>query len=106
MLKHEKMELEKLMYSMDDASKLTGLSKSCLYKLTANRMVSFYKPFGKMIFFSKDQLMNLLTKVRVKSMDELKEELDSVGIPENNIGENKLLTVSRNRFSKKNENGK
>lgn len=67
---------EKLLYSMDDASKLTGLSKSCLYKLTANRVVSFYKPFGKMIFFSKEQLMTLLTKVRVKTKDELEREVE------------------------------
>ena len=66
---------EKLLYSMDDASQVTGLSKSCLYKLTANRVVGFYKPFGKKIFFSKEQLLNLLTKVRVKSLDELKSEI-------------------------------
>jgi len=56
---------------MDDASKMTGLSKSSLYKLTSNRIISFYKPFGKKIFFSKEQLEQMMTKVRIRSVDEI-----------------------------------
>ena len=69
--------IEKLMFSIEDVSEMTGLSKSCIYKLTANRVVDFYKPFGKKIFFSKEQILNFLTKTRVRSLDEISVGIDN-----------------------------
>lgn len=66
-------------YTIEQICKITGLSKSTVYKLTANRVVSFYKPFGKKIYFSPEQLEAMLTKVRVKSLDEINAEVNSKG---------------------------
>jgi excisionase family DNA binding protein len=66
--------MEKLLLSMDDAVQLSGFKKSTLYKLTANKILSHYKPFGKRIFFSREQLEQVMTRRRVKSVDELAQE--------------------------------
>lgn len=43
---------------MDEASALTGLAKSYLYKLTAGGVLPFSKPNGKVIFFDRERLEN------------------------------------------------
>ena len=52
--------MDQLLIGMNEASKLTGFSKSTLYKLTSQRKIPFYKPFGKKIFFSMEHLEKLM----------------------------------------------
>jgi excisionase family DNA binding protein len=66
--------MEKILFTIEDASQMTGLSKSSLYKLTASRIISFYKPFGKKIFFSMEQLEQMMKKVRIRSIEEITNE--------------------------------
>ncbi len=47
-----------VMFDMDKACKYLGLSKSTLYKLTMNGEIPHYKPTGKKIYFSKNELDN------------------------------------------------
>ena len=47
-----------VMFDMDKACKYLGLSKSTLYKLTMNGDIPHYKPTGKKIYFSKNELDN------------------------------------------------
>ena len=47
--------------TMKEASKITGLSMSSLYKRTAKRVIGFYKPFGKKIYFSEQQISDMMT---------------------------------------------
>ena len=61
--------------TMKDASKVTGLSMSSLYKLTAKRVIGFYKPFGKKIFFSEQQISDMMTGNRISSIYEVEAEL-------------------------------
>ncbi|MES2139240.1 MAG: helix-turn-helix domain-containing protein [Bacteroidota bacterium] len=42
--------------TITQASEYTGLSISFLYKLTSNGKLKFYKPNGKIIYFSKKNL--------------------------------------------------
>ena len=67
--------MDKLLFTMEEAVEMTGLSKSTLYKLTASKSISHYKPMGKLIFFSKEQLMDLLTKKKIATMEEIKNEV-------------------------------
>jgi len=53
--------MEKL-YSVEEAAKLLGLSKSTLYKFTTNRIIEFFKPNGKKIWFSETQIRDFLSK--------------------------------------------
>lgn len=57
--------------NLDDVVLISGLSKSTLYKKTANRELPYYRAEGgKQIFFRKDEVENWLTRNRVSSQDE------------------------------------
>jgi len=51
-----KNTLDKDILSMKEASLFLGLSTSQIYKLTSQRLIKFYKPSGKVIFFRKEDL--------------------------------------------------
>jgi excisionase family DNA binding protein len=54
-------EENQTMLSFDDACKYLCVSSSTLYKLTSNGSIRFFKPNGKLIYFSKAQLNNWIT---------------------------------------------
>lgn len=57
--------------TLDDVVLISGLSKSTLYKKTANRELPYYRAEGgKQIFFRKDEVESWLTRNRVSSQDE------------------------------------
>ena len=53
--------LEKNVLSIDDVVMLTGLSKSHVYKLTSSRQLPFYKPNGKLMYFDKKEIEEILS---------------------------------------------
>ena len=53
-LKHQ--EENETIISFKDACKYLCVSDSTLYKLTSNGNIRFFKPNGKLIYFSKAQL--------------------------------------------------
>jgi len=57
--------------TLDEVSFFTGLSKSCLYKLTAAREIPFYKPHGKNLFFKKKEVEEWMTSNRQLTNDEI-----------------------------------
>jgi len=66
------MELKKVL-TFDEAANYMGMSKSCLYKLTSQKIVPHYKPNGKMIYFEREELESYLLSVRVKPQTEIDE---------------------------------
>ncbi len=66
------METKKVL-TFEEAANYMGMSKSCLYKLTSQKIVPHYKPTGKMIFFDKDELEIFLLSVRIKPQSEIEE---------------------------------
>jgi excisionase family DNA binding protein len=61
--------------TMSDASLLTGLSKSHIYKLTCAKKIPYYKSQGgKLTYFDKGELNKWLLQCRVKTSDELETE--------------------------------
>lgn len=66
------MELKKVL-TFDEAANYMGMSKSCLYKLTSQKIVPHYKPNGKMIYFEREELETYLLSVRVKTQSEIDE---------------------------------
>jgi len=66
--------MEKQYLTVEEVSKLTGFSKSTLYKLTAKRAISFFKPFGKRIFFSMEQVEQFFKKNLILSEEALERE--------------------------------
>jgi len=59
--------------NLDEASMLTGLSKSHLYKLTHRREIPYFKARdgGKCNYFSKSELTDWMLHRRIKTNDEL-----------------------------------
>ena len=60
--------------TIEEASDYTGISRSYLYKLTANGDIPFSKPRGKMIYFSIEKLDTWLLTNSSKSKDEIQQE--------------------------------
>jgi excisionase family DNA binding protein len=61
--------------TMDDASLLTGLSKSYLYKQTCQRKIPHYKSGGgKLVYFDKVELNAWMLQHKVKPVDEVSQE--------------------------------
>lgn len=59
--------------TFNEAAEYAGISKSCLYKMTSQKLISHYKPNGKMIFFDREELEAYLLSVRVKPQSEIDE---------------------------------
>jgi len=61
---------QKTVLNFDEAAEYTGLSKSYLYKLTSTGGIPCYKPFGKLIYFSRVELDEwLLTNKRITTSE-------------------------------------
>lgn len=65
------MEQERNLLTTTEAAKYLGLKPSYLYKLMMRRSIPYYKPNGKLCFFSKADLDTWLTNIRVKSQAEI-----------------------------------
>ena len=61
----------KSVLTLDEVCLLTGLAKSTVYKMTANRAIPHYHADGgKHLYFKKDEVENWLTRNRVSSQNE------------------------------------
>lgn len=56
----------KKVLSIDEAAEYTGLKKSYLYILTSQDRIPCYRPFGKKIFFKREELEEFLTSDKSK----------------------------------------
>lgn len=61
--------------NITDLMTLTGWSKQHIYKLTSNNAIPFYKPFGKTLFFKKDEIEKWLLQNRQKPRLEIEEDV-------------------------------
>lgn len=57
--------------TLNETSRYTGLSKSYLYKLTSSNNIPYYRPNGKQIFFSKEEINLWLLQNRNATNKEL-----------------------------------
>jgi excisionase family DNA binding protein len=92
-LKNEFKELKALtllsakkVLTMNDASLLTGLSKSHLYKLTCRKEIPHFKMSGgKIICFNREEIEEWQLRHRVKTVDELKAEAATYVLTGNHV---------------------
>ena len=57
--------------TLEEVCLLTGLAKSTVYKMTANRVIPHYHADGgKHLYFKKDEVEDWLTRNRVSSHNE------------------------------------
>jgi excisionase family DNA binding protein len=65
------LQQNKQMLNVDEASVLSGICKTHLYRLVEQGKLKSYKPFGKLIYFDRDELINSLKQNATKSQDEI-----------------------------------
>lgn len=64
--------------SMNDASQLTGLSKSTLYKMVCQKKIPYYKSQGgKFTYFDRDELNKWMLNVRIQTKEEIEIEAET-----------------------------
>lgn len=63
--------------TLEQLQKITGFSKSYIYKLTSSRTISFFKPFGKKVYFSKSEIDEKFKTNRISSKNEILEKSPS-----------------------------
>ena len=68
------METKDRIVGIDDASKITGFSKSTLYKLTSEAKIDHYKPNGKKIFFRVSDIEKFLLSNPVKCINSIRKK--------------------------------
>lgn len=66
-----KLTASKDVLTLDEVAAYTGLSKSYLYKLTANKRIPHYKPLGKLCFFNRAEVEAWLQARAITTADEL-----------------------------------
>lgn len=57
--------------TIEECALLTGFSKAHIYRMTSQRAIPFYKPFGGTIFFRKTEIENWLLQNRQSTNEEL-----------------------------------
>ena len=65
---------QKPVLTFDEGCEFTGLSKSYMYKLTHRNKIPHFKPHGKNIYFSREELEKWLLQNPVKTADALEQE--------------------------------
>lgn len=75
--------LQKEVLTLAEASQMTGISKSHLYKRTSSRSIPFYRPSGKLIFFRRSEIEDWITKERFASVQEIESSAMNFRIHQN-----------------------
>jgi len=77
------LALEKKIWTLEDFCTFTGLSKQYAYHLTSTGKVKFYRPFGKMIYFDADEVVEFLKQNQSGDSVQFKSKLDAHFIKHN-----------------------
>ncbi len=66
--------LQKTIFTLDEAALYLGISKSAIYKKTSKKLIPFCKT-AKLIYFEREKLDAWILSYRVKSLDEIQQEV-------------------------------
>lgn len=66
-----KLGLQKEVFNMDDFCAFTGFSKEYAYQLTSKRILRFFRPSGKQIFFDAEDVKSFLKQNPCSSKKEI-----------------------------------
>ena len=69
-----KISDEKVYFTLQELSEFTGFKESYIYKLTSQRKIPYYKPFGKKNFFKVAEIQEMYNSSRVSTMDEIESD--------------------------------
>jgi excisionase family DNA binding protein len=72
--KGDDIQTIKEMLTTEEAAEFMGVSLSSIYKMTHRMDVPVYKPDGKKVYLKRSELVDYMSKNRLKSNDEIKQE--------------------------------
>jgi len=70
------LNLKKVL-TFDECVEYTGLSKGYIYKLTHGRLIPHFKPSGKKIYFSREEIDQWLLSNRVMTTEEVQCQINN-----------------------------
>ena len=65
------LQQNKSILNANEACALLGISKNYLYRLTSQDKIKYYRPYGKLMFFDREELISSLKQNEVKSQNEI-----------------------------------
>lgn len=63
--------LNKKVLTLEEFCQYAGISKNYAYQLTSGGKIKFYRPFGKMIYFDLDDVVDFLKRNPVRDNAEI-----------------------------------
>lgn len=60
--------------TIEDVCLYTGLAKSHIYRLTSEKLIPYYKPQGKVIFFDKKEIEQWCLQNRIGTIQEAEQK--------------------------------
>lgn len=75
------LSLQKEVLTLEEFCLFAGISKNQAYHLTSSRKISFYRPFGKMIYFDKNEVVDFLKQNYVVAENEITKKSNKTFIP-------------------------
>ncbi|WP_312321657.1 hypothetical protein [Soonwooa sp.] len=70
----EQLGLNKDTFNVKDFSAYSGIKESFIYKIVGQQLISYSKPNGKMLFFSKSDVDDYLRQNPVKAKSEISKD--------------------------------
>ena len=65
---------QKNVFTFEECCRYTGISKTYMYKLTCTNKIPHFKPHGKTIYFSKEEIDKWLLKNPIKTAEQIEQE--------------------------------
>jgi excisionase family DNA binding protein len=65
---------QKNVFTFEECCRYTGISKTYMYKLTCTNKIPHFKPHGKTIYFSKEEIDKWLLKNPIKTTEQIEQE--------------------------------
>lgn len=64
--------------TLKEAAIFLGMTNSSLYKMTHNKVLPYYRPNGKMVYFEKSELLKWVRQAPVASATQIREQADNI----------------------------
>lgn len=62
------LSFQKEILTLNELCSYAGISKHQVYHLTSTHEIPFYRPFGKLIYFRKDEVIDFLQRNPVRTL--------------------------------------
>lgn len=70
------LSFQKQVLTLDEFCSYAGISKSYAYRLTSANKIKCYRPFGKLIYFDKDEVIDYLKQNSTNGVMEREKKMD------------------------------